>query len=194
MKITGPVWLMQPIPYLGEKLKGEWIYEPKIDGWRLQIIKTASGDIKFYGRRLEKDPDWTVALSYLIPAIKSVIPSNTILDGELTTPQGRRFIPTLFSRNRKVSPLIYLFDVIYYKGKFLGNEPLKKRKEILFQINFEFPFQVLKFFPLTDIKNVLQEAISQGHEGIVIKELFSPYRISKQGPVATEYWRKIKPC
>jgi hypothetical protein len=23
---------MQPIPYFGEKLKGEWIVEPKIDG------------------------------------------------------------------------------------------------------------------------------------------------------------------
>jgi len=30
--VIGPVWLMQPIPYFGEKIKGEWIYEPKIDG------------------------------------------------------------------------------------------------------------------------------------------------------------------
>lgn len=39
MKLTGPIWLMQPIPYFGEKIKGEWIIEPKIDGWRMQLIK-----------------------------------------------------------------------------------------------------------------------------------------------------------
>jgi ATP-dependent DNA ligase len=49
-----PIFLMQPIPYFGEKLKGEWIVEPKIDGWRLQIIKYEDGKIEYWGRRLEK--------------------------------------------------------------------------------------------------------------------------------------------
>jgi len=41
--LKGPVWLMQPIPYFGEEFKGDWIVEPKIDGWRLQVIKSAGG-------------------------------------------------------------------------------------------------------------------------------------------------------
>lgn len=49
---------MQPIQYFGEKLEGEWIVEPKIDGWRLEIIKV-KGKVYFYGRRLEKNPDWS---------------------------------------------------------------------------------------------------------------------------------------
>lgn len=54
MKLKGPIFLMQPIPYFGENLKGNWIVEPKIDGWRLQIIKYSNGKIEYWGRRLEK--------------------------------------------------------------------------------------------------------------------------------------------
>ncbi len=43
--LKGPVWLMQPIPYFGEEFKGDWIVEPKIDGWRLQVIKSAGGEL-----------------------------------------------------------------------------------------------------------------------------------------------------
>jgi hypothetical protein len=50
--VIGPVWLMQPIPYFGEKIKGNWIYEPKIDGWRMQILRYPKGQVEFWGRRL----------------------------------------------------------------------------------------------------------------------------------------------
>ncbi len=43
--LEGPVWLMQPIPYFGEEFKGDWIVERKIDGWRLQVIKSAGGEL-----------------------------------------------------------------------------------------------------------------------------------------------------
>jgi ATP-dependent DNA ligase len=56
---------MQSIPYFGEKLKGEWIVEPKIDSWRLQIIKHLNGKIEYWGRRLEKNPNWTENLKFL---------------------------------------------------------------------------------------------------------------------------------
>jgi len=46
---------MQPIPYFGEKLGSGWVYEPKIDGWRLQIIKFPNSEVELWGRRLEKN-------------------------------------------------------------------------------------------------------------------------------------------
>jgi len=192
IKITKPIWLMQPIPYFGEDLKGEWIYEPKLDGWRMQIVKTYEGKIKFFGRRLEKNPDWTEDLGYLCEKIEDKIPNNTILDSELYCDKGRRFIPSLFSRKPKVKPIIDIFDVIYFDGKFLGNLPLRERKKILSEIGFENPFYCIEYYPLRNIKQALEKMLREGHEGIVIKKLNSFYKISKDGPIATENWRKIK--
>ncbi|MCM8784549.1 MAG: hypothetical protein NC818_07310 [Candidatus Omnitrophica bacterium] len=192
MKIGEPVWLMQPIPYFGEKLKGKWIYEPKLDGWRIEIIKCSDGKIKFFGRRLEKNPDWTEDLKYIAEKIEGKIPKGTILDGELYSSKGRRFIPSLFSKKQKVEPIIGIFDVIYLGEKFLGNLPLSERKYILSKIKLEKPFYHIKFYPLVDIKKALKRFLREGYEGIVIKKLNSLYKISKEGPVATENWRKIK--
>lgn len=192
MRIENPIWLMQPIPYFGEKLKGSWIYEPKLDGWRMQIIKTSSGEIKFFGRKLNKNPDWTEKLSYLIEKIKDKIPNGTILDSELYTDKGRRFIPSLFSKKPKVEPIVKIFDIVYWEGEFLGNLSLAKRKNILSKIKFERPFYKIEFYQLKDIKRALKRFLKEGYEGIVIKSLNSAYRISKDGPIATENWRKIK--
>lgn len=185
-----PVWLMQPIPYFGEKLEGDWIVEPKIDGWRLEIIKDR-GKVLFYGRRLEKNPDWSDKLR--IPKeIFENIPDGTILDGELYSDKGRRFIPSLFSETCKAKPIIFLFDIIYYKGEFIGNLPLFKRKEILNNLNFGEGVQILKYKELKDLEEDLKESIALGNEGIVIKEINSKYIIGKDAPIVTLYWKKIK--
>jgi len=42
------------------------------------------------------------------------------------------------------------------------------------------------------MKARMREAIAQGHEGIVIKKLNSVYLIGRDGPIATENWRKVK--
>lgn len=193
-EVNSPVWLMQPIPYFGEKLNGNWIVEPKYDGWRLQIIKCSNGSIKFYGRRLEKNPNWTEKLSYLIEKINNIIPAGTILDCELCTDKGRQYIPSLFRNSfpQNIIPIVYIFDVIFYDNKFVGNLPLRKRKLILNELKFNETFRLTEYGELNDINNQLKNSIASNHEGIVIKELNSKYKLSKDGPVATEFWRKIK--
>ncbi|MBC7194879.1 MAG: hypothetical protein H5U37_04410 [Caldisericia bacterium] len=181
---------MQPISYFGEKLKGEWIVEPKVDGWRIQIIKEKD-NIYFYGRRLEKNPDWSNKLKIDKEAFKYV-PIGTILDGELISDKGRRFIPSLFSETKRANPLIYLFDIIYYKYEFVGDIPLIKRKELLKSIKFLEPVRILEFRKLTDIEKDLRDFLKEGHEGIVIKEVNSKYILGKDAPMVTLYWKKIK--
>lgn len=187
-----PVWLMQPIPYFGEKLQGNWIYKPKIDGWRLEIIKD-SNDVKFWGRRLERNPNWTEKLKAIPKESLKDIPEGTVLDSELYTDRGRRFIPSLFTDNQKAKPVVFIFDMIFYKGNFTGNLPLKERKEILKSIKFKKPFYIIKFKKIKNLEEHLREAVNKGFEGIVIKELDSPYVTGKDSPMATQYWRKIKP-
>lgn len=190
-KFFGPVFPMQPIPYLGEKLKGKWIVEPKIDGWRLEIIKYPSGKIEYWGRRLEKNPNWTKYLNYLDKFLNG-IPDGTILDCELYSTKGRRGIPSVLKKTGKARPKIFVFDVIFYKGKFLGKKPLKERKKILEKLKLQGPFEILKFEKLKDLKKSLKDALEKGYEGIILKNLNSPYLISFQAPIATQYWKKVK--
>jgi ATP-dependent DNA ligase len=182
---------MQPIPYFGERLEGEWIYEPKIDGWRMEVIVYDTKRIEFWGRRLEKRPNWTEKLEYLKSALNK-LPPGTILDTELYTENGRRYIPSLFSKNRKIEPVIYVFDIIYKDNEFLGNLPLIKRKEILSTLSFRNPFNLIEYQKLKEIKRDFEDAVKMGAEGIIIKKIDSPYWVGKDGPIATHYWRKIK--
>ncbi len=186
-----PIFPMQPIPYFGEQLTGEWIFEPKIDGWRLQIIKYENGKIEFWGRRLEKNPNWTPQLSYLISYLNH-LPNGTLLDGELYSTKGRRGIPSVLARTKLANPIIYIFDIIFLNNIFLGDKPLKQRKKILENLSFNPPFYLLKYKILKDWEQALKECLNNGFEGIVIKDLASPYIISKSAPIATHYWRKIK--
>ncbi len=190
-----PVYLMQPIPYLGEDLDFEnWICEPKIDGWRMQIIRYFDGRIEFWGRRLEKNPNWTQKLSYLVKIAEKFLPQGTILDSELYDKRGRRFIPSLFTK-KGGNPVVYVFDVIIYKGKYVGKIPLIERKQILDEINFIKPFTKIEYKRIKnkeDLRKYLIEANKKGYEGIVIKHLYSKYIVLKEGPSATEFWRKIK--
>jgi ATP-dependent DNA ligase len=191
MELKGPIFLMQPIPYFGEKLSEEWIVEPKIDGWRLQIIKYRDDKIEYWGRRLEKKPNWTKNLNYLDKYLKNV-PQGTLLDCELYSTKGRRGIPSVVRKTGKAKPLIFVFDVVFFKGKFVGEKTLKERKKILEKIKFKEPFFVLKFEPLKNLKKSMEKSAKKGYEGVILKKLNSKYQISSQAPIAIHHWRKIK--
>uniref|UniRef100_A0A7C4U431 ATP-dependent DNA ligase family profile domain-containing protein n=1 Tax=Caldisericum exile TaxID=693075 RepID=A0A7C4U431_9BACT len=190
--IKVPFYPMQPIPYFGEILEGNWVWEYKVDGFRCEVIKDT--EVLYFGRRLEKNPNWSEKLNRTInPVALSELPDKTILDCELYSTIGRRGVPSVFANNGKAKPIIFVFDIVFYKGKFVGNLSLSKRKEILREIHFKEPFIVMPFFPVVDIKSHLKESIQKGFEGIVLKELSSKYEISYEAPIATQWWRKVKP-
>ncbi|MEO0091851.1 MAG: hypothetical protein ABIK61_03970 [candidate division WOR-3 bacterium] len=188
MKLSGPVWLMQPIPYFGERLKGQWIIEPKIDGWRMQIIKYLDGKVECWGRRLEKRPNWSSKLHFIEKAVTG-IPYGTLLDCELFSSGGRRFIPSLFAKKPKAKPIIYVFDIIYYKNKFVGNFSLKTRKQILKRLLLKPPLNLIEY---KKFNGKIESKVISKQEGVVLKELNSKYQIGKDGPLATLNWRKLK--
>ncbi|MEO0076430.1 MAG: hypothetical protein ABIK19_02015 [candidate division WOR-3 bacterium] len=187
-KLTGPIYLMQPIPYFGEKLNSDWIIEPKIDGWRLQIIKYQDGKIEYWGRRLDKKPNWTEKLKFLDKGVAG-LPNGTLLDCELFSSKGRRYIPSLFANTKKAKPIIYVFDVVFYNDVFVGNLSLKQRKTILNQLSIKPPLQLIKW---TNYKEPLQVKAMSDCEGVIFKNLNSKYLIGIEAPLATADWRKIK--
>jgi len=184
--------LMQPIPYFGEELEGEWIWEPKVDGWRMQVIKYEDGRVEIWGRRLERNPNWTPRLPYLTEVAKEILPPGTLLDCELSHPSGRRYIPSLFTAKGAKEAKVLVFDVVFLNGEFLGDLPLSRRKEILLSLKMTPPFFILPYKPVGDLLAHLKEAVEGGNEGIVLKKLASPYLVGKEAPLATENWRKLK--
>jgi ATP-dependent DNA ligase len=190
--LTGPVWLMQPIPYFGESLNSNWNYEPKFDGWRLQLIKYRNGRVECWGRRLEKNPNWTDKLPMIIEHAEKHLPAGILLDCELTTEKGRRFIPSVFAKKSKVEPVLYVFDLVFFNNQFIGDAPLAQRKKIIEILNLPAPFKLTPYQPVKNLKIHLKKLLAGGQEGMVIKDFSSPYIICKDGPMATEHWRKIK--
>ena len=183
---------MQPIPYFGEKIYGNWIFEPKIDGWRMQIVRYNNGRVECWGRRLERKPNWSAKLQYLIHELRDCVPKGTILDCELYSSGGRRFIPSLFARKPKVKPIVFIFDAIYIEGIDIGTRTLRRRKNMLARIHLKPPFYYVAGRRLTNIKRNYMSEVKKGHEGIVIKKLDSKYLIGRESPIATQWWRKIK--
>lgn len=120
------------------------------------------------------------------------IPQGTLLDCELYSNKGRRGIPSIIKKTKKAKPLIFVFDIIFYKGKFLGQKPLKERKKILKTLRFKPPFYLLKFEKLKNLRKSLENSLKKGYEGIILKNLNSPYLVSEQSQIATIHWRKLK--
>lgn len=188
-----PIYPMQPIPYFGEKIDENWIAEPKIDGWRMQIIRYENGKVEFWGRRLERNPNWTFKLIKFTKIVENFLPPGSLLDSEITDERGRRYIPSVFANRKDSKPRIYVFDVIFYKGEKIANLPLKKRRKILESINFIPPFSIIEQFEIkNNIQQVLQKVKENNWEGIILKHKDSIYEIGEEAPHATEFWRKIK--
>jgi ATP-dependent DNA ligase len=120
------------------------------------------------------------------------VPKGTLLDCELYLTKGRRGIPSVLRKTGKAKPLIFVFDVVYYKGRFIGEKSLKERKELLKKIKFKKPFSILEFERLKNLKKAMEKSAKKGYEGVILKELNSKYQISYQALIATHYWRKIK--
>lgn len=190
--VNGPVWLMQPIPYFGERITEEWIYEPKIDGWRMQILRYKNGRVECWGRRLERKPNWSEKLKKIVKMAEKRLPKGVLIDCELFSSDGRRFIPSLFAKKPKVKPIIYVFDIIFFKDSDVTTLKLHERKKILKELNLKAPFYFLSGKKLVNIKEDYKRVVKSGSEGIVIKKIDAPYLVGKESPIATHYWRKIK--
>lgn len=170
---------------MGEKVHSTY----KFDGFRVQIHK--DGDhISMFSRNLE---DMTHMFPELIEGTKKQIKVKTaILDSEALAyqPESDEFLPfqETTKRRRKYNieemaqklPLrAFVFDVLYADGKSLIDKPLYERIEVMKkiiegdEILIPSPGQVLD--DPQELQRMLDESISKGLEGVVVKRVDSPY-------------------
>ncbi|MEX0932771.1 MAG: ATP-dependent DNA ligase [Candidatus Pacearchaeota archaeon] len=74
-----------------------------------------------------------------------------------------------------------IFDILYHNGKSMLNEPFKKRTKLLRKIVTDKPYKIISSKQLiTDDENKAEkfykEALKNSQEGIMFKNLESPYR------------------
>ncbi len=161
----------------------------KYDGFRVQIHK--NGDtVKMFSRNLES---MTHMFPELIKATLDQVKADTaILDSEALAynPESEEFLPFQETTKRrrkygieelsKTLPLkAFVFDLLYKDGKSYIDEPLTKRLEVLKETIKEDGVLIpTKDQTVSDPKTlsiILDDAISKGLEGVVIKKLDSKY-------------------
>lgn len=184
---------------LFEKLgdaKGGIRAEYKYDGIRAQL-HLKDGELKIFSRNLADVTKFFPELD----ASKKLAKDGLILDGEIIPfSDGRPLSFQLLQRRlRKIThseldaPVKYLvFDVLYIGGTALISEPLRKRAGILSTLDLpENAMALSEKRPVSSAKEIYDmfvESKSLGYEGLVVKDLESPYTPGRRGG----NWVKLK--
>jgi len=193
---------MQPIkpfePISTEEIPtgSSWVGQVKWDGVRVLTYYNGS-EVKLYNRRLNER---TRHYPELIDIKKYCKANSVILDGEvIALKDGKPSFYTVMKRDgitnfdnvtllSKAVPITYMiFDVLYYNDKWINNQSLNERQQILTKIISPGPhIQLVENF--SDPKTLYEIVKKQDLEGVVVKDLTSTYLINgKDGR-----WRKKK--
>ncbi|MGC8568521.1 MAG: ATP-dependent DNA ligase [Nitrososphaeria archaeon] len=185
-----------------EYMKNGCIAEYKYDGERVQIHKKGN-EVILYSRRLEN-----ITMHYpdiIELAQKNISANEAIVEGEAVAvdPDTGEFYPfqELMHRRRKYGveeamkmyPVsLFLFDIMYVDGKQLVDLPLVERRKILWQtVKKDERVQFATHIESTDPKEIesfMEQAITDGCEGLVLKDPLSIYRAGARG----FSWIKLK--
>jgi DNA ligase-1 len=170
-----------------ERASVEW----KLDGIRIQIHRRGD-DIRVYTRNLN---DITQALPGIVQAVRRLPVGQAVLDGEalwMGADGPAAFQDTVSQIDSDAPPegiVTFLFDVLHVDGDDLLDRPLAERAARLETIapHLQIP-RVFTSDP-EEGERVLDEALSAGHEGVVVKDAASLYGAGRRGKA----WRKVKP-
>lgn len=185
-----PHALLPMLPSVGERAfcHPDWLFEPKLDGYRV-IASVLDGQVRLTSRR---GLDCTAEYPWLAEALQQQPYDDAIFDGEIVAldEQGRPSFQHL--QNRGVEPrpvlLYYAFDLLYRDGYDLRGAPLEQRKALLDGSLIPAErLRVVETFP-TDGQTLYQAVQSNGMEGIVAKRRDSRYESGRR----TDAWLKIK--
>jgi DNA ligase-1 len=179
---------------------GATAFEFKYDGARVQIHM--SGDrVRIFSRRLA---DVTESLPEVVGMVKGNIRGKeAILEGEVIavdevgSPIPFQHLMRRFRRVHSVQDMVgkipvrlFLFDVLYLDGKGLIATPYRQRRRILVEHAGQIPLTVqLVTDSVEEAKRFLEQAMSEGHEGLMAKRVDSEYTPGIRG----KHWLKIKP-
>lgn len=191
-----------------DRLAGKQIiFEVKYDGARLQIHLKAGkpAEIKFYSRRLNDDsaamPDVAAALRQAWKGKDAILEGEVVaFDPALKEKQAFQAVLMRLGRVhnieekvREIPLVLYLFDLLYYDGHDLMNQPQSERRKQLKQLfrpteRVKLTDEIISDKP-KDEEKFFKQALRAKHEGLMVKDPDAPYVPGKR----TDNWMKIKP-
>jgi len=164
-----------------------WLYELKLDGYRVLVMKER-GVVTLFSRRGNN-------LNNAFPRIAasfSFLTDNTILDGELVVldESGKPSFAVLQKHKFRPEALhFYAFDLIAYKGKDLRKLPLVDRRMVLEEsalTRMREPVRLSSVFP-TSASRLIAAARKSGLEGVVAKRGDSRYESGERSGAWVKY-------
>jgi bifunctional non-homologous end joining protein LigD len=173
----------------------KWLFEIKWDGIRT-VAFLENGDVRLFSRSKR---DVTAEFPEFQDLAKHLRSGTAILDGEIVTldKNGRSDFQKLQNRFGVTKPsqklitqvplTYYLFDVLYCNGFDVRKTPLLQRKELLRQVLRGDDRVRYSEHQLEKGKELYAAAEKQGLEGIVGKQIESPYTGNR-----TSSWLKFK--
>jgi DNA ligase 1 len=170
-----------------ERASVEW----KLDGIRIQIHRRGE-EVRVYTRNLN---EITNALPGIVDAVRRLPVGLAVFDGEalwMSDDGPAAFQDTVSRIDSEAQPEgieTFLFDLLHVDGEDLLDTPLAERAARLEAIapHLKIP-SVLTADP-EESERVLDEALREGHEGVVVKDAASVYAAGRRGKA----WRKVKP-
>jgi DNA ligase 1 len=178
-----------------EKMGGDVVAEYKLDGERAQIHKDGA-NVEIFSRRLEKiTATYPDVAEY---AVKYVKTKRAILEGEVVavnTETGEYFpFQELMHRRRKhgiqeamkeYPVAVNFFDVMFCDGEDLTGEPYTARRGELEKIvqvtDFTRPVPAMRTKSADEVERYMEEAISEGGEGLMVKDPKAAYTAGARG-------------
>src|SRR6266576_447078 len=179
--------------------KAGWLFELKLDGYRVRAGREGGGG---EARLITRNGhDIAAGFPEIARALAARPGEGFILDGELVVPDqaGRPSFQRLQNRarvNRAVdvrraavdSPgVLYVFDLLAFEGYDVRPLPLEKRKALLEQIVPRVgPIKYIEHFE-KDGEALYEQVVKLGLEGVVAKKADSTYRAGR-----SPNWLKVR--
>lgn len=179
---------LDPTPVDQPPVGDDWIHEVKYDGYRAQAHKLGD-QVTVFSR---KGYNWTDQFRSIGKAIAALAVKSVILDGEVVHigTNGKPDFQGLRSGLGKKTDRLhyYAFDLLALNGEDWRGKPLLERKRRLRTLLQDAP-QRLEYVEHMkgDSRLIVEHACKLGLEGIVSKQVRSPYKSGRQ-----ETWRKSK--
>ena len=173
-----------------------WLFEPKLDGYRL-IAQRSAGRVKLVSRN---NNDMTAALPRIVQALESQPESDFILDGELVA-LGENGLPNfgllqryfsdtgqIASNSSQIPLVFYPFDILFFNGRDVTGVPLMQRKQLLELVMVPNEVIILVQYVIRGGKDFFRAAVELGLEGMIAKRQDSTYRPNSR----SKFWLKWK--
>jgi DNA ligase D-like protein (predicted ligase) len=162
-----------------------WTYEIKLDGYRLEVVRSG-GEITLFSRRrnvLNKK------FHYIAEALKG-LPNGTVIDGELVAlgADGHPDFNLLQNFRSAESHIVYYaFDILVHKNRDLTQLPLSERRKVL--ANVIEPREHVELSAVSDksAAEMLKFVKKTGLEGVVAKRVHSVYQPGMRSGLWSKY-------